>query len=149
MIASVFSWLDASMAVALPDGLRLSVWAVASGALSMVLYGVTSPQHRLSELKQRTADLQQQLAGYDGDFAGAMALTRQNLVLSLQRLGWALGPSLVAGAPIILVLVGLADVYTGQQVLPLGPGWIRSWLTAFFAVTTISALGTKFALRIH
>lgn len=148
MIATIFSWLDACLAVALPDVMRIAFWGVISGAASMGLYALVSPQQRLRDLKAQTAEIQKQLSAYDGDFSGAMALTRQNLSVSMRRLGWALLPSLVAGVPVVLVLVGIYDVYSGQHVFGFGPGWMRSWLTAFFTVVTVAALGTKFAFRI-
>jgi hypothetical protein len=149
MVAAMFSWLDGCLAVALPEAVRLVVWGGVSGVASMGLFAVTSPQQRLRELKEQTLDLQKQLSAYDGDFSGAMALTRQNLALSMRRLGWALWPSLLAGVPVVLVLLGIAELYSGQQVLSIGPGWVRSWLTTFFTATTVAALGTKFAFKIE
>jgi hypothetical protein len=149
MIVTPFTWLDSSLALLLPDVLRIFFWAVLSGIASMAVYAWTSPQQRLRDLKVQTTELQKQLAAYDGDFAGAMAITRQNLTLALARLGWALVPSLLAGLPVVLVLVGMFEVYTGTQVLSFGPTWLRSWLATYFIVLTFAALGTKLACHIE
>lgn len=149
MLVDMFSWFDSSLAAVLPDAARIVCWGGLSGVLSMLMYWWTSPQKRLHDLKAQTVDLQKQLADYDGDFTGAMALTRQNLAVSLRRLGWALVPALVAGAPVLLVLVGVADVYSGQRVLSFGPAWLQSWISVFFAATTVAALATKFVCRIE
>ena len=115
MIGDVFGWLDAGVATLLPPLVRLSFWATISGVLSMLFYAASSPQKRLAELKSQTADLQRQLAAYDGDFRGAMALSQQNLRVSFHRLGLALGPTLLAGAPVILTMFGLASVYENLE----------------------------------
>lgn len=148
MIGDVFGWLDAVAATALPQMVRLVLWASVSGVLSMLLYAISSPQRRLAELKSQTADLNRQLVAYDGDFNGAMTLTQQNLRLSFHRLGLAVGPSLLAGAPVLLALFGLASVYENQEFFALGPSWARSWITGFLVVTSIAALTTKFACKI-
>lgn len=148
MIGELFTAVDGQLAVVLPEAARLVLWATISGAVSMALYACTSPQQRLRALREETAGLQRQLATYDGEFRGAMALARRNLGLSLQRLGWALGPSLLAGAPVILVLIGLASAYEGYQLLTIGPAWAGSWWCGYLVVTTIAALSTKLVFKI-
>ena len=140
--------LDSAFGAIAPDAVRVVVWGALSGIASMLLYARTSPQERLRGLREQTAALQKQLATYDGDFSGAMALSRQNLALSFQRFGWALGPSLLAGAPVILMLVGLHGAFAQQTVIPWGPAWVGSWITTFLVATTVAALATKSTCKI-
>jgi hypothetical protein len=103
----------------------------AGGVVSMLYYSLLSPQEKLKALKGQTTALRRELASYDGDFAGAMTLSKQNLHLSLQSLGCVLWPSLLAGLPVIAALF-----FVGDQYLP------------FFAATFTAAMITKFAFRI-
>ena len=48
------------------------------------------------------------------------------------------------GSPVTAVSVG----YPPNEVLPFGPGWVRSWWFFFLSVTTAAALAVKFAFRI-
>ena len=84
---------------------------VVAGAVSMLVYARLSPQEKLQSLKSQATDLQQQMASFDGDFSGAMALAQQNLRLSLKRLGIALGPSLVSGIPVLAALPVIGEAY--------------------------------------
>ncbi len=110
-------------------------WAVLLGALSgivtMLYYSHLSPQEKLKALKGQTSALRRELANYDGDFAGAMTLSKQNLQLSLQSLSCVFWPSLLAGLPVLTALYFVGDQYL-----------------AFFAATFVAALITKFAFRI-
>ena len=82
-----------------------------AGVLSMLLYGRWSPQERLQELKTQSSELQQQMSDFDGDFAGAITLAKQNLGLSFKRLGLALGPSLLSGIPVLAALPLIGEAY--------------------------------------
>lgn len=97
----------------------------------MAIYGRLSPQRRIRDLDQQIADLRYELAAYDGDFAGAMALTRQNLSLALRRVGLALGPAVASAVP----------------VLAFAPLVGTSYVIYFFAVA-IAALTVKYAWKV-
>lgn len=97
----------------------------------MLVYAKLSPQEKLRVLQGEIRCLQQQLSDYDGDFAGALALSQRNLRLSLRRLGCVFWPSLAAGMPVL----GILPFLGGQYVL-------------FFVATAVSAVGVKFLGRI-
>ncbi|MDZ4659074.1 MAG: hypothetical protein SH868_15985 [Bythopirellula sp.] len=97
----------------------------------MLVYARISPQEKLKSLKSQSMDLQQAITAYDGDFSGAMALTKQNLRLTFQRLGCVLWPSIVAGLPVLAALFFVEDNY-----IP------------FFLATFVTALFLKFACKI-
>ena len=117
----------------------LLAWAAGSGALSMLVYAWLTPQGRIRRLQRVSARVQQRLRNYEGDFRGAMALSRRNVGLALRRLGLSAGPSLLAGLPVIAVMLWVLPAY--EQRLP--------WATvAFFVVAACSALFAKFALKV-
>jgi hypothetical protein len=117
----------------------LLFWAAMSGALSMLLYGWLAPQSRIRKLQRISARVQQRLRSYEGDFRGAMALSRRNVKLAFRRLGLAAGPSLLAGIPVIAVMIWVLPAYENRM----------QWATAaFFLAAACSALTAKFALKI-
>ena len=87
-----------------------------AGTVSMLLYARVSPQSRLQELKSQASELQQQMASFDGEFSGAMALAQQNLRLSFKRLGIALGPSLLSGVPVLACVPLVGNAYISYFV---------------------------------
>lgn len=108
MIGAILDSMDSFLAHVLPVALRVAVWGVVTGAASMAIYTVCSPQKRLKDLKSQTAALRKEISSYDGDFPGAMRLARRNLGLSLQRFGYSLGPALLSSAPVVIVIFWMA-----------------------------------------
>mgnify|MGYP001408544777 CR=1 FL=1 len=102
-----------------------------SGVVSMLVYGRFSPQVKLQSLKLRIEALQGELATFEGDFSGAMALTRENLRLTFQRLGLVLWPSLISGIPVL-------------AALPL----VEHSLISYFSAVVVAALTTKYLHKI-
>lgn len=84
---------------------------VVAGVVSMLVYGRLSPQDRIQGLQQQLDALRTEMTAYDGDFAGAMTLTKQNLRLSLKRLGLALGPAVASGIPVLAALPLIGESY--------------------------------------
>ena len=81
-------------------------WAAISGLLSMVVYGRWSPQSKLNELIAELQESQMQLQQFEGnEFAEMWPLLKRNLGLSMKRVGLSLGPSLMAGLPLILFMI--------------------------------------------
>lgn len=107
------------------------LFGLVCGAASIAIYGRLSPQARLQELKSQCTALQQELAGFEGDFSGAWALARENMRVSFVRLGTVLWPSLLASLPVLLALIVVRDRYL-----------------SFLIATAISALVTKHVLRL-
>lgn len=140
--------LDAGLSYLLADPVRLALWGVLAGVSSMLLYRRFSPQERIKELGRQAADARRALNQHDGAFADALPLMRESCRLSLLQLRTALLPSIVAGIPVLILLLGLETRFANLTVIPWGPAWIHSWLTAFFLACGIAALTTKTALRI-
>ncbi len=148
-IEQVFAWIDAGAGLVAGETIRVLVWGLAAGVLSMLVYRRFSPQARLQELGVQAADARRALNAHTGDFSEALVLMRASCTLSLQRLKVALLPSLLAGLPVILLLIGLQPRYESFAWIESGPEWVRSWLTLFFGSTLVSALALKFVLKIQ
>lgn len=109
MIGQALDFIDSWLAMALVDEVRVVCWGVVAGALSMGLYALASPQRRLKTLIDESNAARKALAAFDGDFSLALPLIRRTLSTSLRRLMFVLVPSLLAGLPVIAVLVWLDD----------------------------------------
>jgi hypothetical protein len=143
----VFDWSGAGQAAGGAPWLGwLVLSALASGVLSMWLYARLSPQQRIRQIQRLAVRVQRQMKGYDGDFAGAMALSGKNLALAGRRLWLSLLPALASGIPVIVVMVLVLPAFEGD-VIAIGPAWLRSALAAFFLLTACSALATKLFLK--
>lgn len=112
-----------------------AVWAyfmgVTAGIASMLLYLRVSPQEKMKSLKLECSSIQQQLSAYEGDFRGALALTSQNLRITFRRFLCALGPSLLAGLPVIAGFFAIGENYY-----------------AYFLATIVTALAVKYQFQI-
>ncbi|MDX1626358.1 MAG: hypothetical protein R3323_07580 [Wenzhouxiangellaceae bacterium] len=121
----------------LPEPLALCVWALISAWLTMAVYRWTSNQDRLAELKPQVKAVQKKLSRYDGDFSGLMPLIAENFRLSGRHILLAVGPALLAGIPVLFVLVWVSNAYglempaAGQpvtvQALPAGDAEPDRW----------------------
>jgi len=106
----------------LPDILRLTLWSIIAGAMSMGLYALVSPQNRISEVKAAQKQSQKLLAEIDESFAELMAAAKQTLGLSFKHLGLVLGPALVSAIPLVCIMAwsssnfGYAFPSPGEQV---------------------------------
>lgn len=116
----------------------------------MGIYQKVSPQGKIGELRQRLAEVQQELKDYEGEFSGMLGLLKESMQLSLKRVGYTFGPSLLAGLPAIGLLYYLKfSQAVRYEYIPVGPEWVGSWLTLFFIAVAGSALTMKFVFRIH
>jgi hypothetical protein len=95
------------------------MWALASAAATMWVYARFSNQDKLAALKPQIKAVQKKLSNYDGDFSGLKPLIAENFRLSGRQIGLALGPALLAGVPVLFVLVWISNAY--GVYLP-GPG---------------------------
>ncbi|HEX6984859.1 MAG TPA: hypothetical protein VF170_05755 [Planctomycetaceae bacterium] len=111
MIGPLLDFLDACLAFLLGDTARVVCWAAAAGAGSMGLYALASPQRRLTALAEESAEARRALSRYDGDFSGALPLIRRSLSAATRRVGLVLGPSTLAGLPVLVVLFWIEDRY--------------------------------------
>ena len=144
LVGAVDGWL-----APIPPYLRLLLWGAATGALSMGLYALLSPQRRLAELKGQVREIRAKLNAYDGEFAGAMPLLRSQIGLSLRHLGLTIGPALVAAAPMIAVLVWAAGAFGDQLLLAGAPRWIGGWEAPYLLAALASSVAVKLGFRIH
>jgi hypothetical protein len=85
--------------------------AAVAGAASMLLYRWCSPQQKMQHIKQALADVQQRMNRYEGEFSGLWTLIQENLRLARKQVWFSLGPSLLAGIPVILLAVNLDAVH--------------------------------------
>ena len=149
VVVALFDAVDVSFAGWLSAPSRVVCWAAVSGVVSMLMYGWCSPQKRIRAIERLAANVQKRLRDHRGDFAEALPLLKENILLAASRLKAALLPSLLAGTPVIFVIIGIQETQASTTVLPFGPGWLRSWLAAFVLVSGLSAMFTKLALRIR
>ena len=76
--------LDQALSGVLPPLVRLVLYGAASGAITMVVYRLTSDQNGILALKERMRDLRGQLKVAADDFAQTMQLSRENFA-SMQQ----------------------------------------------------------------
>ncbi len=111
LASPAFAWLDGLMSGWLPVTIRLIVWAVVAGFVSMALYRLTSNQAKLSAIKAEMAALRQQLAAFDGPFSEMWSLTGRNIALALHQLWVTLVPAVIASVPVIFLLVWVSNTF--------------------------------------
>ena len=150
--APLFDAIDGVFAMALPPVLRLVIWGIFAGWLTMVVYRLFSDQEKIGELKTQQKDQQKYIAEFDSEFAELMPLIRHTLALGFRQLGFALGPALLATVPVLFIVIWVAGEFgyetpaTGSEVfLTVEPatsdvhwssttevrisdgGWVVSW----------------------
>ena len=115
----MLGWID-GLLISLPPLLRLALWGVAAGALSMWLYRCISPQERIARSRQEQVDARRSLDQFDGEFSEAWPLIRRLLGLSLAHVGRVIGPAVVASLPVLCLLVWMSTAY-GHEYPALPP----------------------------
>lgn len=114
----LFNAIDALMAIALPAGIRLGVWALIAGVGTVLLYRLLSPQKRIGEAKREARAARRRLNAFDGEFADAGPLIRDQFVTAFRHLGLVVPGTLLAVLPMLCLLVW-ADGHYGYR-LPAG-----------------------------
>lgn len=109
--APLFSAIDSLFAVAMPPVLRLVIWGVFAGWLSMLLYRLFSDQQKIGELKAQNKGQQKLIAEFDGKFVQLMPLIRHALALGFRQLGLALGPALLATIPVLFIIIWVSGEF--------------------------------------
>lgn len=132
--------IDALLPRAVPDALRVLAWGTLAGVAGMALYRMVSPQQRLAAVRADLALAQRALMDYDGDFAGLRPRLQRQFALALRQLLLTLGPSLLAGLPVILMWTWMMQRFdhvppaagdtVSVRVEPLQPGlrWLPQQL---------------------
>lgn len=150
--APLFSVIDDVLATLAPPALRLLMWGILAGWVSMLLYRYLSNQEKIAVLKARQQRQQKQIAGFDGEFAELLPLIRGTLALGFRQLGLALGPALLASLPALCIIIWVAGAFgyraplageeialraepaagglqwsAPEQARAAGDGWIVNW----------------------
>ncbi len=121
--APILGAIDDILAMALTPMLRLIIWGILAGWLTMVVYGFFSDQGKIGRLKAQQKKQQKDIAKFDGEFAELMPLIRQTLALGFRQLGLALGPALLATIPVLYIIIWVAGEFAyetptaGSEVL--------------------------------
>jgi len=109
--APLFSIIDDVLAALLPSAVRLILWGVLAGWISMLVYRLLSNQEKIAALKTLQQQQQKQIAEFDGEFAELLPLIRRTLALGFRQLGLALGPALLASLPALFVIVWVSGAF--------------------------------------
>lgn len=113
--APLFQAVDGVAAMLLPATLRLLLWGVFAGWLTMVVYRRLSNQERIGELKKQQKARQAEIAEFDGEFDALMPLILATLKLGFRQLGLAIGPALLASLPVLFLVAWVAGAFGYQQ----------------------------------
>jgi uncharacterized membrane protein (DUF106 family) len=113
--APLLSAIDAALAIALPPLIRLLLWGVAAGWLTMLVYRRLSNQEKIGLLKAEQKAQQKRIAEFDGEFSELMPLVRATLGTGFRQLGLALGPALLATVPVLFLVVWVAGAFAYQS----------------------------------
>lgn len=117
--APIFGIIDRLLALALPPLLRLVIWGIFAGWLSMVVYRRYSDQKNIAGLKAQQKTQQKHIAEFDGEFTELMPLIRQTLALGFRQLRLALGPALLASVPVLFIVIWV-DGEFGHEIPATG-----------------------------
>ena len=113
--APLFGAIDQLLAMALPGVLRLVLWGILAGWLTMVVYRRLSNQERIQVLKVEQKKQQKIISGFDGEFEELFPVIRHTLSLGMRQLGLSLGPALLATIPILFIVVWVAGNFGNEQ----------------------------------
>jgi hypothetical protein len=106
-----FTAVDRLMATTLAPLPRVILWGGLMAILSMLLYGLISPQQKLAQLRSETAAARQKLAGFDGEMSALWSLVGQSLKLSLRQILTIFVPAVIASLPLVSCLVWLDSTF--------------------------------------
>ena len=106
--APLFSVIDGVLAMLLPPVLRLAIWGILAGWVTMLVYRLFSAQEKMGALKAAQKAQQKVIAGFDGEFTELLPLIRATLALGFRQLGLALGPALLATVPVLFIIIWVA-----------------------------------------
>ena len=109
--APLFGIIDGALAMAMPPVLRLVIWGILAGWLTMIVYRVFSDQEKIGTLKALQKKEQKNIAEFDGEFTELLPLIRHTLALGIRQLGLALGPALIATVPVLFIIIWVAGEY--------------------------------------
>lgn len=109
--APLLEWLDSQMGSVVPAGIRIVLWGVLGGLVSMLVYRAISAQERVARAKLELAEARRDLDSYDGELSGAWPLMKRLLGLAFAqvgRVGWA---AFIASLPLLCMLVWISTAF--------------------------------------
>jgi hypothetical protein len=141
--APLFSAADGVLGFILPAGLRLILWGITAGGLTMVFYRRLSNQEKITALKQEQKAQQQKIAIFDGDFMQLMPMIKHTLGLGFRQLGLAIVPAILASLPVLFLVAWVAGQFgyklpeAGQTIIvtSIPPNTSLTWTPVSFAQT--------------
>lgn len=107
----LLGFIDGLLGLVLPDIVRLVLWGIFAGWLTMVLYRRFSNQEKIGELKAEQKIQQKKIADFDGEFDELMPLIFSTLGTGFRQLGLAIGPALLATVPILFLLAWVSGAF--------------------------------------
>jgi hypothetical protein len=137
--AGIFAPVDGLLASVVPPLVRLALWGVVAGLVSMLLYRLLSPQRRIALGKTELTQTRQALDACDGDLKDAWPLMRRMLRVALAQVWRTAGPVLLASVPLLWLLAWLDSAYDGT----------RGWELSFFISLLTASTALKLLLRIE
>jgi hypothetical protein len=146
---ALFNAIDDACAF-LPAAARLILYGLLVGILAMLIYRWISPQKKLAALKVQIVEARRAMRSYTGTDAREMLrLSGRSIAPALRQLLLVLVPTLIAAAPVLLIMYWLGSAYADRVVWSIGPEWLQTWHAPFMIALTVAALGMKFGLKIH
>lgn len=119
--APLFTEVDGVLGTFLPPLLRLLLWGILAGLLTMLAYRRLSNQDRIGELKAAQKERQKQIAEFDGEMEDLLPLIFGTLRLGFRQLGLAIGPALLATIPVLFLVAWVAGAFGYHQPEPGAP----------------------------
>ena len=109
--APLLAAADQTLSHVVPAGLRLILWGLLCGWLTMLVYRRLSHQEAIAELKARQKKQQEEITRFDGDFNELMPMIRGTFSLGFRQLGLSIGPALLATVPILFIVAWVATAF--------------------------------------
>lgn len=132
--------------------LLCTVLGISTGAVSMLIYWIVSPQEQIARLKTQVAQSQSQLMRAESDDLHELwTLCKQSVGLSLKRLGVVVMPTLFALLPAVLC-IWIADKrfdLSNQSFLTPGTTWQVPGYLVFWIPLCLSAAWVKLRFKIQ
>ncbi|HET7314307.1 hypothetical protein [Salinisphaera sp.] len=115
ILSPVFGAVDGAVAPVLPAAARMALWAAFLAVGTMLLYKVLSPQERIGKAKREAREARRKLNSFDGEFADAGPLIRDQFVTAFKHIGLVVPGTIIAILPLLCFLVW-ADNYFGHEL---------------------------------
>src|SRR5699024_371258 len=119
ILSPVFGAIDDTVAPVLPAALRMVLWAAILAVGTMLLYKLLSPQKRIGRAKREAREARRKLNTFDGEFAEAGPLIRNQFVTAFKHIGLVVPGTIIAILPLLCFLVW-ADNHFGYTLPETG-----------------------------